>query len=617
MSVRTDSATERLRRTSNVPSYDSNYTYLRWIYLVALPSGGGCILSIDDSNDDVDEFYVDSSGVLAIITLSGGSVTQSYGTTTLSTGTWYCVAIVRSANNSRSVYLGSLTSPMAQELTHTTSLSGRTAPNEMSAGSVLDSDLLNGRHGRGRLWTAALTLAELQTEQYSPEAVRLTNLYADWHTYPGTTERLADWSGNGNHWSAVGTLTDEDDPPLIWDAVPAPYHASSSSVSVSSAGGIASAEAFGTPTITVGISPSGITSGEAVGTQAVQAHLTNISGIASVEAVGTPTVGGSITPAGIASSEAFGTPTITVGIASGAIASAEAVGSPTIQAAVAVAGGIASTEAFGAPVMTLAVNPASVGSGEALGSPALSVEVAGVGNIVSAEAFGEPNVSTTSPVNLTDAGNIASAEAFGTPILSVALAPAGIDSGEAFDSLSLTVDIAGAGNVASGEAFGEPNVSTAAPVNLTDVGNIASAEAFGSLVITLAVNPASVGSGEAFGSPALSVNVAGAGNISSAEAFGNPNVSTTAPVNLTDAGNIASVEAFGVPGLALQLESAGIASNELFGAPTIVMQIAPAGIASGEAFGNAIVGDAVIVYEPVLRTRERDQVIGIKTRNLR
>ncbi len=76
--------------------------------------------------------------------------------------------------------------------------------------------------------------------------------------------------------------------------------------------GIASAEAFGTPSIALVVFPAGIASAEAFGTVSVELAVAP-AGIASEEAFGTPviTAGAVIMPAGIASEEAFGDPTVT------------------------------------------------------------------------------------------------------------------------------------------------------------------------------------------------------------------------------------------------------------------------------------------------------------------
>lgn len=151
--------------------------------------------------------------------------------------------------------------------------------------------------------------------------------------------------------------------------------------------GIASAEAFGTPTIQAGevtISPTGIGSGETFGTPTIQAGAVSVSptGIVSAEAFGTPTISASsdISPTGIGSGEAFGTPSL---LATNDI-------SPT---------GIGSGMVFGTPTIVagdVTLSPTGIGSGEAFGTPTVahgdvSQEIMPVG-IPSKEAFGEPTV---------------------------------------------------------------------------------------------------------------------------------------------------------------------------------------------------------------------------------
>jgi hypothetical protein len=104
---------------------------------------------------------------------------------------------------------------------------------------------------------------------------------------------------------------------------PAPAAASVNIDLNTGSNGIASAEAFGTATVGIGIQPTGISSAEAFGTPTVSIGI-QPTGIASAEAFGAPTVSIGIQPTGIASAEAFGTPTVSIGIAPAGIASDEA-----------------------------------------------------------------------------------------------------------------------------------------------------------------------------------------------------------------------------------------------------------------------------------------------------
>jgi hypothetical protein len=201
--------------------------------------------------------------------------------------------------------------------------------------------------------------------------------------------------------------------------------------------GIASSEAFGTPTATAGtvqVSPQGIASGEAFGTPSVSqgaapAQSLFATGIASGEAFGTPSVSQGAAPAqslfatGIASGEAFGSPTLTPGavtVTATGIASVEAFGTATVQAGgvTATATAIGSDEAFGTPTISTAlppVEPTGIASQEAFGTPVLDAagQVRPVA-VQSAEAFG--TAALTAFIQLSP-GSIASAEAFGRPAL--------------------------------------------------------------------------------------------------------------------------------------------------------------------------------------------------------
>lgn len=106
--------------------------------------------------------------------------------------------------------------------------------------------------------------------------------------------------------------------------------------------------------------------------------------------------------------------------------------------------------------------------------------------------------------------------------------------------------------------------------NITGVGNIASAEAFGSFTISGAT-------------------ITGAGGIASAEAVGTP----SARPDITAVGNIASAEALGAPTLQDVVTFTGIASAEVVGTPSLQQTISPTGIASGEAVGSLTVRPTV------------------------
>lgn len=194
------------------------------------------------------------------------------------------------------------------------------------------------------------------------------------------------------------------------------------------------------------------------------------SGIASEEAFGSPSVSLALSaaPGGIASGEAFGTPTAALG-AVGVVATAtgipsqEAFGTAAVDAALTASPtGIVGLDAFGTPSATLAVtaSPVGISSAEAFGVPVGTVEggdiVARPGNIPTGEAFGSPGAGLALEAV---AAAIPSGEAFGqvTAALALSAVPGSIASGEAFGVPSASfVIVAAAEGIASGEAFGVP-----------------------------------------------------------------------------------------------------------------------------------------------------------------
>ncbi|MCC7208325.1 MAG: hypothetical protein IT323_13540 [Anaerolineae bacterium] len=71
-----------------------------------------------------------------------------------------------------------------------------------------------------KLWSAAISGAEIAQEMYVKRPLRTANLYSWLPTWPGATERIKDYSGNGRDWSVTPTISDVDNPPISWGGVP-------------------------------------------------------------------------------------------------------------------------------------------------------------------------------------------------------------------------------------------------------------------------------------------------------------------------------------------------------------------------------------------------------------
>jgi len=140
--------------------------------------------------------------------------------------------------------------------------------------------------------------------------------------------------------------------------------------------------------------------------------------------------------------------------------------------------------------------------------------------------------------------------------------------------------VTGAGALATLEAFGIAGVRRLA----ANAGAVASLEAHGAPRLVRILLPASVGSGEALGTPVL-IYVHDAGNIGSLEAFGVARV-----IRLLNPQPLTTLEAFGEPRLSplWAITAAGaIPSAEQHGEPRLLRILQPAALTSLEAFGDA------------------------------
>lgn len=197
--------------------------------------------------------------------------------------------------------------------------------------------------------------------------------------------------------------------------------------------GITSGEAVGTPSVTVSavavtVSPAAVTSGEAFGTSVVTPGAVTVSpaAVTTGQAFGTAVVApGAVTtaPAAVLSGETFGAPALTAGavtVSPSAVGGGEVFGAPTATAGAVTAapGSVASAETFGSPAATVGAvtaAPAGVASGELFGSPSATAGAvqASPAALGTAETFGAPAV-TTGPVEVAPTG-VPSAAEVGAP----------------------------------------------------------------------------------------------------------------------------------------------------------------------------------------------------------
>lgn len=224
MSVRFDASGDKLTRTSGLPSnMQSAFTVAGWVKITVDRNDWSTFCALAQATNNFVYIQTYSDGVKWQLWSQGGSVdiyTASVGTWVylvmqiFQSGPWYASAAYVLAGGSTVNWTGSLSV-------------GSSTPDLFSLGdSPFTGEFLNGSMGGVKVWTAALTDAEILREMYNFAPKRLSDL---WGWYPFIPQGSAsgygtDYSGNGKTLTVGGTLAWEDNPPLIgWGADPLIY----------------------------------------------------------------------------------------------------------------------------------------------------------------------------------------------------------------------------------------------------------------------------------------------------------------------------------------------------------------------------------------------------------
>lgn len=183
------------------------YTVCLWAYFETFPDQSA-LISISQDVGSYTDLRLTSSTLELVVGDGSGSDT-AFGSTSLSTGVWYFISLVRSGGNSASCYVNNVL-----EATNTYDL-GSAAFGDFQFRKIgadyAERFPLDGRVWSIKIWDSALSIAELKREQYSNRPVKKA-LY--W--YPTlSTNSLKDY-GFGSDLSATAGYTIEESPPVAF-----------------------------------------------------------------------------------------------------------------------------------------------------------------------------------------------------------------------------------------------------------------------------------------------------------------------------------------------------------------------------------------------------------------
>lgn len=209
------SSTAYVYRSANFPDY-TDMTCRFWFYLVSDRNAVGVIFYIIEADGNPYQgILMNTDGTTPVLFTSNSTFDLGNG---LTVGTWVCFVYTRSGSTHKLYQDGVETGSFTDALTMT--------PGFMLWGSDSVS-YVNARYANilvvDRAWTAAEVSADYANMNYFP--LDYTDVI-EWHPgFAGATERLADYSGNGRALlGGGGTLTDGDNPPLIWGKMHQDYY---------------------------------------------------------------------------------------------------------------------------------------------------------------------------------------------------------------------------------------------------------------------------------------------------------------------------------------------------------------------------------------------------------
>lgn len=220
MAIRFDAAADRILATANLLSNEGPYTHGADFYWESATGSDEVLITLNDDdpdaigNDSRDHCYIKGSDSTLRLFTANGSGGYGFGTgSTLSTGTWYNIMVVRESATSIKVYLNGVL-----DITVTADVSGRESFTRQEYCGFTSTDIqrFNGRlQNLISIDGVALTAAEVasQAKRFTPIRLGSTNRWT-----PGVmtgADRAADWIGKYS-WTVNGTLTDAEGQGKAW-----------------------------------------------------------------------------------------------------------------------------------------------------------------------------------------------------------------------------------------------------------------------------------------------------------------------------------------------------------------------------------------------------------------
>ena len=209
--VRFSASTMKYSRSASGLNTSTSITWCCWVKLAANRGTYSMVLASDNASANYVQLATRSDGVSYSLLSTSGGANSAY---TFPVGTWVFIAATMDISGGND-YLYRAQAP-ATTLSNDfifTLPTGWNDANTFYIGNGGYGDWLNGSVAAVKIWTAALTQTELETEMTSYAPVRTANLWAAYKFDAGP--QTTDDSGNGRTLTSAGTPTlDSSGPPI-------------------------------------------------------------------------------------------------------------------------------------------------------------------------------------------------------------------------------------------------------------------------------------------------------------------------------------------------------------------------------------------------------------------
>jgi hypothetical protein len=207
MSIRLDASTDKLSRTTNLPSITA-FTMMGWFKISVNRVNYGSFLGYGSTTVAGNE-YAYMVGGDGLTTNLWNSAVETTGSA-LTVGTWAHLAMTV-AGTGAGQFLGYINGVL------NITAPGHTTPTAqtLSLGNNLSSEFLNGCVANIQVYGAVLTGAEILRELRSYLPQRTANLLV-WSPLMATTDATNYAVAGAAAWTSAGTLATEPGPPIPW-----------------------------------------------------------------------------------------------------------------------------------------------------------------------------------------------------------------------------------------------------------------------------------------------------------------------------------------------------------------------------------------------------------------